>query len=295
MQVVVLLNAAAGPSAASHHEIEAALCRAGIDADVRTLPGEEIEEAARAAARAGAAMVVAAGGDGTVSAVAAGLVDTGARMGVLPLGTLNHFAKDVGIPLALDEAAGVLAAEEARAIDVGEVNGRVFVNNSSIGIYPDVVLARAQIRERHGVGKWLATILAAARTLMRLRPIRVLVDLGERIVPRRTSFVFVGNNRYAPPGAGNLRPSLSHGELAVYTAHSASRAALVRIALRALLGPLERVRGIDVECRRAVDVWARSSLVRVALDGEVAWLETPLRYRSREGALLVVAPPARGP
>ena len=91
------------------------------------------------ALRAGVDVIVAGGGDGTVSAVAAALVDTEVALGVLPLGTLNHFAKDLGLPLDLGGAVRVIAAGQTQRIDVGEVNGRVFINNSSLGLYPEMV------------------------------------------------------------------------------------------------------------------------------------------------------------
>src|SRR6202043_1680424 len=107
--------------------------------------GQDPAEAARAAS-ARTSIVVAAGGDGTVSGVAAGLVGTPATLGVLPVGTLNHFAKDLGIPLSLEKAVATIAAPRVGAIDVGRVNERVFLNNSSIGIYPNIIEAREELR-----------------------------------------------------------------------------------------------------------------------------------------------------
>ena len=111
--------------------------------------------AARAAAAAGAEAVVAVGGDGTISSVASALVGSNTPLGVIPAGTLNHFARDLGIPVDLPGAVATIAARHMTTIDVGSVNDRIFLNNSSIGIYPDIVHARDQLR-REGHRKWIA-------------------------------------------------------------------------------------------------------------------------------------------
>ena len=137
--VVVIVNSTAG-SAGGHPEIERELGElfraAGCEAEIIALAKDQDPTAAARDASARASIVVAAGGDGTVNSVATAIVDSTAALGVLPLGTLNHFAKDLHIPLDLREAVAVVAAGHIRHVDVGQVNDRVFVNNSSIGLYP---------------------------------------------------------------------------------------------------------------------------------------------------------------
>src|SRR5689334_18968110 len=116
MRVAALLNAAAGTVAVPAALVREALTAAGLDAEVRAVPGERLAEAARAAADSGVDAVVAGGGDGTVSAVAGALADRGTPLGVLPLGTLNHFARDLAIPLNLSAAARLIAAARARPV-----------------------------------------------------------------------------------------------------------------------------------------------------------------------------------
>src|SRR4051794_7176429 len=128
--------------------------------------GRDIRPAAERAVSEGTAGLVAAGGDGTVNTLASVAVDADVPLGVLPQGTLNHFAKDLGIPTDLDQALEVVLAGHTRRVDVGEGSGRIFVNNSSLGVYPRIV----RLRERYGArgpGKWLAAPWATLAVLRR--------------------------------------------------------------------------------------------------------------------------------
>src|SRR5512141_2280718 len=134
----------------------------GVQAEITLADnGDEIARAVRDAIAAGVQTVVAGGGDGTINEVASLLVGTKLTLGVLPLGTLNHFAKDLGVPLDLEGAVRTVVQGRVAEVDVGEVNGRVFVNNSGLGIYPQIVAEREAEQERRGTGKWAAFARAA--------------------------------------------------------------------------------------------------------------------------------------
>jgi diacylglycerol kinase family enzyme len=154
MKIRVIVNRGGGTLKGSGDEeqrIVAAFEAAGVDADVRMTDPADIFEALKTAAAApGLDAVVAGGGDGTLSCAAGHLADTGRAFGILPLGTLNHLARDAGIPANIEEAAKVIAAGHIREIDVAEVNGRVFVNNSAVGLYPDMVMLRELEQEKFG-------------------------------------------------------------------------------------------------------------------------------------------------
>jgi diacylglycerol kinase family enzyme len=243
-------------------------------------------------ARDVAGLVVAGGGDGTIAAVAAALVGTDTTLGVLPMGTLNHFAKDLGIPLELEKAVQTLFTGKVVRVDVGEVNGRIFLNNSSIGFYPRLVQERER-EQRQGRSKWVAFAQAAALMFQKSGTLHVELDKDySRRQSYDTPFVFVGNNRYAVAGLEiGTRAILDGGKLWVCAAPYAGRLTLIVLALEALLG---FVRDADLAAFETdqTNVRMRRDHVRVATDGEVKVMRTPLHYRSRPGALRVVVPAA---
>jgi diacylglycerol kinase family enzyme len=302
MRAVVLLNLGAGTlarmpvaSGAAAAQVRAALAAAGIDAEVREVDATELAAAARSAAGDEQVdAVIAGGGDGTVNTVASAIAGSGKALGVLPLGTLNHFARSLGMPSGLEQAAAALAGARTRAIDVGEVNGVLFVNNASIGLYPRVVGKREELRRHLGRNKFVATLLASLWVFRRFPTVRVSIHApanGTK-VHCETPFVFVGNNRYEVSLLVlGERPCLDLGELGVYFSKRSGRLAMLRIALRALLGRLKQARDFESMTLKELWIQTRRHHVRVAVDGEVRRLKPPLHLRSRPGELKVLAPP----
>jgi diacylglycerol kinase family enzyme len=224
-----------------------------------------------------------------VNAVAGAVAGSETPLGVLPIGTLNHFAKDLGVPLALEEAVRIVAEGAVRRVDVGEVNGRVFVNNSSLGVYPRIVALRRRAgAERRS--KWLAAAWASL-TVLRRRPFMgVRIRTADRTVVRRTPFVFVGNNEYRMTGLhAASRESLTTGRLAVYVMHAARRRGLLLLGWRVLLGGVDRVPELELFPVEEAVIETRRR-VGVALDGEVLRMSPPLTYRIRPLGLAVMAP-----
>jgi diacylglycerol kinase family enzyme len=292
MKVAILLNAKAGSLLDSQceeraQEILAACHAANIAATVHLCEAAQLTATARALARdSDVDAVVAAGGDGTVSAVAAGLVGTDVALGVIPLGTLNHFAKDLGIK-DVQSAVDAIAKGTPKRIDVGEVNGRVFINNSSIGLYPEMVSARDTDRRRNGRSKWSAMIRAAVRILLRFPLLHVAVAIAGGVFSARTPFVMIGNNEYAL-GLTEIgsRRRLDSGQLAIYTLKSTSRWKMFVAMVRALFR--RRDPELEARCVERADIVATKRSLKVALDGEVTRMAPPLTYRSRPGALVVL-------
>jgi diacylglycerol kinase family enzyme len=235
-------------------------------------------------------VLVAAGGDGTVSAVAAEALAHDLPLGVLPVGTLNHFARNLGVPLALDAAVAVIATRRLRAIDVGEVNGSVFVNNASIGLYPQLVAER-QCEQRHFArGKWSAMLHAAWRVLRHPDAYEVVLELDGREERRRTPAVFVGNNAYVLEGPRmGHRARLDDGLLGVVVLRPRRTFGWVWLALRALCGQLSP-RDVEQHEVRAFRLDAHNGELPVARDGEAHPLRPPLRFATRPRALRVCAP-----
>jgi diacylglycerol kinase family enzyme len=292
--IAVVLNdsSGSGDCAPKVRKLEEIFAAAGREARITLAQGGgELRSAIERAVEDGCEILVAGGGDGTINTAAGILVDRDVPLGVLPLGTLNHFAKDLGIPLELEDAARAVLDGVVCRVDVGEVNGRVFVNNSSLGVYPAIV----RLRERYqagGLGKWIAALWAGL-TVLRRNPfmaIRLIVD-GQATV-RWTPFVFIGNNQYRMVGLqAGARESLVNGELAVYVVNAERRIGLLGLAWNVLLKGVEQVQELDLITVESVTVETRRRRLQVALDGEVVPLESPLSYRIRPASLLVHVPP----
>jgi diacylglycerol kinase family enzyme len=291
--IAVVLNASAGHGTAAKvaDRLREIFAAAGREARITLARGgPEINAAMQRAVEDGCDTLVVGGGDGTINCGASAVVGRKISLGVLPLGTLNHFAKDLGIPLDLDEATKVVLEGIVCQVDVGEVNGRVFLNNSSLGVYPAIVRLRERYRTKVR-GKWIAALWAGL-TVLRRNPfmaVRIVVE-GEKIV-RRTPFVLVANNEYQMSGIhAGTRESLTRGRLALYVLNAEQRPGLLRLAWQVLLKGAERAKEIDLITVEEAMIETQRRRLQVATDGEVFTLDSPLRYRMRAGALRVHVP-----
>jgi diacylglycerol kinase family enzyme len=293
--IAVVLNdsSGSGDCAAAAKRLEQIFAAAGQEARITLAKGgSAFRAAAEDAVRSGCDTLVAGGGDGTINIAASVVIGRQIPLGVIPLGTLNHFAKDLGIPLDVEEAAKVVLEGVICQVDVGEVNGRVFLNNSSLGVYPAIV----RLRERYqasGLGKWIAALWSSLTVLRRnaFMAVRIIAE-GQALV-RRTPFLFVGNNEYRMVGlqAGS-RESLAQGRLAVYVLNAERRTGLLRLAWQVLRKGAEQVRELDLLTVESATIETLRHRLQVALDGEVVVLEAPLEYRIRPMALRVRVPAA---
>lgn len=241
---------------------------------------------------AGARIIVAGGGDGTLNAVASVLAGTDVAMGVLAAGTLNHFARDLDIPFDLEDAARVILAGRTIQVDMGEVNGRRFLNNAIIGLYP-FYRSRRERLERRGSTP-LRAMLSAVYSVIRKNPaLTVSYQVHGRVVTRRTPILMVANNFHQMEGYQlGTRPSLNSGQLWLYAMHRMSRFGLFGLTLRLMLGRFSKRRDFEVVGAREITVESRRKRIGVSLDGEVVRLKLPLCYRSLPGALKVIVPAA---
>lgn len=253
--------------------------------------GEEASERAREAAGSGFEIVAGAGGDGTLSAVAAGVLDTGAKLGVLPLGTFNHFAADLGIPPDLEGALNVLRDGVSEEVDVGEVNRQIFLNNSSVGLYPRMVHEKEEEMGRNGRGRVSAYLRAFWKVIKKYPSLILKMRLDGADIRRNTSFVFVGNNEYILEGLRmGRREGLKNGYLDIGVAHHTERRDLIRIFTRAFFGRLGGEPYFEEYRVQEAKIDSRRRFLPVSLDGEVKVLRTPLNFRIRPKALKVILP-----
>jgi diacylglycerol kinase family enzyme len=295
IEVIVNVGSGGGVRLELRRHLAQAFRALGVDARISFADGgADLVKLARRAARGDAERIVAGGGDGTLNAVAAAIIAADKALGVLPFGTLNHFAKDLGIPLDLESAVGAIVAGHEIRVDVGEVNGHIFLNNASLGLYPRVVRERER-QQRLGWSKGPAAVWAAFAVLRRHPFLDIRLNVGGQSLTGRTPFLFVGNNEYAMERLTiGSRASLDKGRLSVYATSRLGRWGLLRLALRALAGGLRQERDLLAFATTDLLVETRRSRVRMALDGEVIVLRPPLHYAIRPRALRVLAP-AAGP
>jgi diacylglycerol kinase family enzyme len=292
--ILCLLNGMAGSDTAEARRDEIARAFAALNQPVEIVLCYEFDgmgpQAKEAAAR-GDRLVIAGGGDGTISTVANALAGTDTALAILPLGTLNHFAKDLGIPLEVEAAAANAFAGHVCSVDVGEVNERVFINNSSIGLYPAIVRERETLQEE-GHSKWTAFAQALVAASKRSRSMRVRLRSKECTLSTRTEFVFIGNNAYdlGPPHIGG-RNRLDEAVLWVCHLPHSGRFRALLAALWAIFAAPQSNTPL-VFTTKEVLIETRKRHVDVALDGEVIAMQAPLRYRIRPDALRVITPAA---
>lgn len=283
----------AGPDATA---LRAAFADAGIDADLRGASGEAIQKTLSEAAAEKPEFMFVGGGDGTISTAAGILAGGNTVLGVLPLGTLNHFARDLGIPLAWPEAIRALAAGSVHAVDLAEVNGRVFINNCSIGSYAEAVRRRDALRRQKGHGKWLAMFLASWTVFLDLRRLRLQITSPETSRSLRTPFVLIANNRYSGRVLNSsLRPRIDEGRLWLYTTRAHRHGAFLRLAWQTLVRRIDAADALEMISLTDVTISTAHTTLPVAADGEVLSLQPPLVFKIRPAALRVLVPNTKSP
>lgn len=291
MSLQVIINAGSG--AFRNEELRSRLSEifgaAGADTKIMVASdGKHLLKLIKLAIDGDGEIVVAGGGDGTVSTVASAVLAANKTLGVLPLGTLNHFAKDLRIPLDLEAAAQNIIAGHTVNIDVGEVNGHIFLNNSSLGLYPSIVQER---KKKQRLGKWPAFVWACVTVLRRYPFLHVRLKVDQQEYDCRTPFVFIGNNEYEMESFQvGARARLDGAQLSLYMTRGIGRLGLVRLGLRALFGGLRREKDFMALATNKVVVESRHKVLRVAMDGEVMVMPPPLRYLIRPAALRVIVP-----
>lgn len=289
-RIPVFINAeAGGVGARAVERLRAVLEAAGVDADIRSTPPAALADAVRAAATAGASIIAVAGGDGTLSTAADALRGGETALAPIPLGTLNHFARRLGIETP-EDAARALAGRRIVTVPVGTVNGRTFINNAASGLYPHMV--RHRERWRRWLGKWPASLVAWVYVLGRMRATRLTLEAHGHRIDRTAVGVWVGLGRGSFQLPRDAREAEAR-ELEIVVPRAHTRAALIGLALRTLRklqrGETPAGPGLDVLHAPAFTLESRRR-VDIARDGEPERLVAPLEFRVHPDALRVVAP-----
>ena len=292
----VVLNANSGTVLAlglSAQSLEAHFADAGLDAVIDGDTDVPFAERIARAAKSDADVVVAAGGDGTITALANALAGSNKALAILPLGTVNALAKDLGLPMEVGQAVAMLRDADIKKIDVGEVNGRVYLHKVVIGVIPSLAAAREHIR---GQGTWSSKAAFMRFMFNRLvRSRRMVIAIEPEDGPShivRAKSVAVACNSY-DQGVGKVfsRQTLDGGMLTIYTLTSLTIVDFVRLSAGMLLGNWKEAQALSIETSRAVTIRSHKKLVKVMFDGEVETLHTPLNFKIRPGALSVLVPP----
>jgi YegS/Rv2252/BmrU family lipid kinase len=288
-KLIVIYNPHSG-NADLLDDIKKAFTAHGAEPEYIPITSKHLNRSLREASQKRDTTVVVAGGDGTINAAVALLHTTSCRLGIIPAGTLNHFARALGIPSDPERAIAIIQKGKQRQVDVGTVNKHVFVNNSSIGFYPHSLRTRDAYDER--IGKWPAAFVGFVRAAIRPRHYRVEITIDGKQHTFRTPFVFIGNNEYkrTQPDFGE-RTSLDSGKLAVYIIKASTALPIIRMFAHALLTQKRHTQDFAVYLPNTCTIRTRHRRnMNVACDGEVLSLHTPLHYRSEHKSLRVIVP-----
>lgn len=256
-----------------------------------TEKGADLVQMARQAVEDGVDLIIAAGGDGTQAAIASAIAGTEVAMVVIPGGTFNYFARDLGSGETVDEAMQIFDAPHLRHVHVGDVNGMLFLNNISFGAYPEILKRRESIYRRWGRSR-VAAYWSAVVALWSLRhPLTLTVRAEGQEHRFTTALAFVAKSAYqlesfGLEGADRVR----EGHLALLVARAQKPAPLVRAALRLAFGKSVRYSDFDLICADDMVIEATPAHEYIAHDGEKTWMDSPFHIRVRHHALKVLVP-----
>lgn len=256
-----------------------------------------INEVARRAvelAQARNGVVVAAGGDGTINAVASKVLGSGCPFGVLPQGTFNYFGRVHAIPQETEAAARALLGARIEAVQAGQVNGRLFLVNASLGLYPQLLEDREAWKTQLGRSRLVAFLSGIATLLQSRKQLHLQIELAGKVVALRTPTLFVGNNHLQLTRVGineQHTDAVEQGQLAAIVVRPIGTLALFGLLLRGLLGQLGEAGNIDSFSFHRLTVTPRGvKRIKVATDGEIAWMRTPLVFEVAPQPLLLLVP-----
>ncbi|MDO5758565.1 MAG: diacylglycerol kinase family protein [Rhodobacterales bacterium] len=295
-RICVVLNGGSGKRDGSASDsIRASMTDCGFDFDLRVIRhGPDIAPAARRALEDKFDIIVAAGGDGTIAAVASAMQGRSTALGIIPLGTFNYFARSLDIPTEIPEAVRLLSDGVRRPVRIARINDRMFLNNASLGAYPAILKTREDTYRRWGRSR-VAAYWSVLVTLTRLRrPLRLKITVGDQTVRCRTPLAFAVNNSFQLEQMGlEGHEKIAVGQIALFIAPDSGRWGMLRNALSLAMGKAQEKVNFDLISGRAIRIEAGSQARDVACDGERSHMRPPYDLRVIEGALSVIVPEDR--
>ncbi len=273
----------------TNQELEEAARAADLEL-VAVTPDLDIPALIRARIAQTQRLFIAAGGDGTINHVMQALVKTEAVLGVLPLGTYNHFAKDLGIPLDWKQALEIALRGATMQIDVGRVNERYFLNNICLGLYPEVVERREE--KGRDYARWRAVPYAVYTAFRKFPHVSLNIESAHHFEAIRTHLFMVSNNPYelSQIGMEAPRPSLEQGCISVYWLPHMPKLQFIRVVARYFRGKVDGFAGFRSIRTTQLKVQSSHSMLRLGLDGELVRMAPPLNITTVPRSLLVKAP-----
>jgi diacylglycerol kinase family enzyme len=291
----VILNANSGTAhslGVTKENLQALFESHGLQAEIDAESEKDFGERMQAAVDSDANIVVAAGGDGTITGLADVLIETDKALAILPLGTVNALAKDLKIPLDLEEAVASLVTGQPAQIDVGEVNGKAFLHKVVVGVIPGMAAAREHIRGSEDPTAKVGLVRHMFRRMQRAKRIAVIFERedGQRTIERLQSLA-VSSNAY-DQGLGRFfsRSKLDEGFLTLYTLRNLRTWDFFRLVFGMLFGKWQSDPQLNIETMKAITVNFRKPQMQVMFDGEVMLLDTPMHFTIRPLALTVIVP-----
>ena len=257
---------------------------------ISMVPGDRVESEIRRLVGRQLDVLVVGGGDGTCSTASRYLAGSETALAVLALGTRNHFARDIGVPVELPEAFALLDRMKRERIDLGEINGTFYINNATIGLYPLLVEIREERMEKMRLSKWPAHLSAAVSVLRWFPHMRLVIEDNDRRTGYLTPFLFVGNNEYESRMITDAtRASLQDGKLWYCLAQSQNLQTLLRTAWQLRTGGIQNTELLQAWLTEKLTVFTTSrNRVKVAIDGEVHHFRPPLVFQTRKRILQVL-------
>ena len=288
---ILFLNARAGTFSAGD---ESSLRTLAAENDLRVIevhPGIDVRAAVREGLAAGLRSFVVAGGDGSVHHVAQALVNTEGILGVVPVGSVNHLARDLQVPVDDWRAAFEVAVRgEVRQIDVGRVNGQYFINSIMLGVYPSISEYRERFRSVNS--RWSAYLKAARLALHHFPHVTLVIELDGRVETLRTQMFVVAVNSYDLSQVGMVSPktTFNDGRVSIYSLSFMSRTQFIRAAAKYFRGKIGDVEGFRSTRTTQLRIDTGRRRLRVSIDGELVEMQTPLQIAAVPSSLLVRAP-----